>query len=306
MRQGRAAEELRGLADLVRIDALKLGLRFFLDRSGGRSTTAIADLAASLKAVARHWVQVAPAHLDQIGELQKRLEVPRRRLTETNRARLRQFDDPENALALLRLPARLVALAERAPARHRRRAALLVQQALAIDLLLMAPIRISNLAALDLERHLVRPNRARGAMHLVIPAEQVKNGEPIEFPLPPPTVALLERYRAEFRPLLAPPGSTALFPGRGGGPKTRHTLGLRISRTVFAHTGIRMHPHLFRHATAKLFLDANPGAFEVVRRVLGHRSMETTRNFYTGCETAAAVRHFDQTILRRRDGGTPG
>jgi integrase len=66
---------------------------------------------------------------------------------------------------------------------------------------------------------------------------------------------------------------------------------------------MRMHPHLFRHAGAKLFLDANPGAYEVVRRVLGHRSLNTTTNFYTGLETARAVRHFDTTILRLRKGG---
>jgi len=68
--------------------------------------------------------------------------------------------------------------------------------------------------------------------------------------------------------------------------------------------GMRMHPHLFRHATAKLFLDANPGAYEVVRRVLGHRSIDTTTSFYTGLETASAVRHFDELLLRIRRGAS--
>jgi integrase len=65
---------------------------------------------------------------------------------------------------------------------------------------------------------------------------------------------------------------------------------------------MRMNPHLFRHATAKLYLDGNPGAYEVVRRVLSHRSVNTTTYFYTGLETAQAVRHFDKTILKRRKG----
>ena len=34
-----------------------------------------------------------------------------------------------------------------------------------------------------------------------------------------------------------------------------------------------------------------------MRRVLGHRSIETTTAFYCGLETAAAVRHFDDTII---------
>ena len=85
-----------------------------------------------------------------------------------------------------------------------------------------------------------------------------------------------------------------------GGAKKRVTLGLQISQTIRAHTGLVMNPHLFRHAMAKIYLDAHPGGYEVVRRVLAHRSIDTTTAFYTGVETAAAVRHFDDTVLRVR------
>ena len=55
---------------------------------------------------------------------------------------------------------------------------------------------------------------------------------------------------------------------------------------------------------AKIYLDRNPGGHEVIRRVLGHRSINTTTSFYTGFETAAAVRHFDAVILQlRKDDG---
>ena len=37
---------------------------------------------------------------------------------------------------------------------------------------------------------------------------------------------------------------------------------------------------------------------EVMRQVLGHHTIETTRAYYAGFETAAAFRHFDRTILR--------
>jgi site-specific recombinase XerD len=69
---------------------------------------------------------------------------------------------------------------------------------------------------------------------------------------------------------------------------------------------LRVNPHLFRHVTAKLYLDQNPGSYEVVRRVLGHRSIDTTTAFYTGLETSAAVRHFDETILHLRRGSGVG
>ena len=137
---------------------------------------------------------------------------------------------------------------------------------------------MSNLVKLDTERNLVRPGQGR-ALHIVIGAEDVKNREPLEYPLPPESVYLLERYIREFRAHLIPAGNTALFPGILGGPKNQAFFGTQISRTVRAHTGLRVHPHLFRHIAAKLFLAANPAAYEVVRRVLGHRSTDTTTGF---------------------------
>jgi integrase len=171
----------------------------------------------------------------------------------------------------------------------------------AIEILLMAPLRLDNLAALNLEQNLIRPGRGP-TMHIVFEREDVKNCEPLDYPLPPPSIALIERYLAEFRPRLALPGCTALFPGRGGGPKSLNALRDQIAKAVHRHTGMRMNPHLFRYATAKLYLDGNPGAYEVVRRVLGHRSINTTTTFYTGLETGPAVRHFDKTILKLRNG----
>jgi len=86
--------------------------------------------------------------------------------------------------------------------------------------------------------------------------------------------SLLKRPDETFA-MTASAGNTALFPGIDGGSKNQAFFGTQISRTVCAHTGLRVHPHLFRHIAAKLFLDANPGAYEVVRRVLGHRSIDT-------------------------------
>jgi integrase len=297
VRMGRDPKSLTGLADLVEIDAFKTGLRFFLDREGGKPTSAIADLASSLKAVARHYVRVKPHHLERMGAIIRRLTPGRVGLTESNRTRLRPFDDRANVAALLKLPEELMRQARRH--RNVERGAVRAQMAVAIEILLMAPIRISNLVQLDIERNLVRPGQGR-ALHLVVPAEAVKNREPLEYPLPPESVDLLERYIREFRPHLACKGNTSLFPGTGGGCKNQAFFGDQISRTIRAHTGLRVHPHLFRHIGAKLFLDANPGAYEVVRRVLAHRSIDTTTGFYTGLETPAAVRHFDKTILELR------
>jgi site-specific recombinase XerD len=298
--RGIPAAELQSLADLVRIEHLKEGLRFHLERTGGSTSSAIADLIAALKAVARHWARVPEAQLQQIDTLRRRLDSPQRGLTAQNRDRLRAFDDADNVRLLVNLPQRLMALADRTAASKPLAAARLARNAVAIEMLLMAPLRVSNLAMLDLEQHLLRPSRSGGALHVVIPGRQVKNRETLEYPLPGTSIALLQRYLDQYRPLLAAPGTTALFPAQDGGAKTGHILGQDLTRTIFKHTGLRVNPHLFRHIAAKLFLTVNPGSYEAIRRVLGHRSIETTTGFYTGLETAAAVRHFDQAILGLR------
>jgi site-specific recombinase XerD len=159
-----------------------------------------------------------------------------------------------------------------------------------------------NVAASD-EDEEVAAAFADGAgetMHLVIEAQEVKNRVLLEFPLPEESIELVERYLREFRPCLAARSSTALFPGDGGRPKTTRALGKQITDTVHLYTGLRMHPHLFRHAMAMLWLDANPSAYEVLKLFLGHKSINTTTLHYTGLETAAAVRLFYKTILRLR------
>jgi integrase len=298
VRRGRDPATIRLLADLVEIEPFKEGMRYFLERNGNKRTAGIGGIAAALMAIARHHVRVEPPQLDRLVATVRRLSPDRRGgLTEVNRARLRQFDDHDNVRALLMLPATLTRMAVHDS--DRRRGAIQAQLAVAIEILLMAPLRLANLVQLDFDRNLVRPGRGN-AVHLVIEAESVKNREPLEYPLPAQSVRLLERYLHEFRPHLAPASSTALFPGRDGGPKKKEWLGKQIFRTIRNHTGLRVNPHLFRHISGKLFLECNPGAYEVVRRVLGHRSADTTISYYTGLETAAAVRHFDDAILKLR------
>jgi integrase len=296
--RGRDPGTLISLADLVEIENFKEGLRFFIDRSGRKRTGFIRELACILTAIARHHLGFDKVKLAEIAKINRRLEIDRCGLTEKNRARLRQFDDPDNVVALLRLPEKLMRIAERN--RNPRTGALQAQTATAIEILIAALLRISNLADLDLERDLIRHGKQ---LHIVLAAEQVKGGEPLEYPLPAPTVELIERYLDKFRPRLAPPRCTALFPGKGGRAKAIGTLRKQISDTVHSYTGLKMNPHLFRHAMSKIFLDQNPGQYEVVRRVLAHKSIDTTNSYYTGLETAAAVRHFDNTILKLRNKG---
>lgn len=301
--QGRDMDELTRLIQVVEVDAAKTALRFHIDRNDGKTSSQIHGLAILLKTIAKHWVKVDEDHLEELKELCGRVDPKQKGLTDKNRERLRQFDDSRNIDLLLNFPARVVQVVLNND-RGRRQEAVAVQIALAVELLLMAPMRAANLVGIEIDRHIVRTRNGRkGKTHLVIPGDEVKNGEPLEFELPGETVDLIDLYLREFHPRLTDHPSRWLFPGNSNGPKTREFLGDQVSKRVSKETGLKVNLHLFRHIAAKIYLDKEPGGYEVVRRLLGHRSMDTTLSFYAGQETAAATRHYDDTVLKLRRNG---
>jgi integrase len=179
-----------------------------------------------------------------------------------------------------------------------------VRAALAITLLLVAPMRIKNLALLNLERDFVRWHPGPSAVvHLVVPNELVKNKRPLEFELRSDVAKLLDLYIQRFRPRLVTGPSPWLFPARDGGPKAPQHLGAHVANTITKETGLQMNVHLFRHFAAFLFLKAHPGAYETVAQLLGD-SIATVTRFYAGFEQADAFRRYDEVLdrYRRPDG----
>ena len=220
-------------------------------------------------------------------------------MTAKNRARLRAFDDPKHLLALLTLPVRLMDKADRVAAPSRREA-LMAQTAVAIQILLLVPLRRLNLLRLDVHRHLCRSRSGRHAVvHLVIPAEETKTSQPIEAVLPEPLVRMIDHFMTRYHPLLTSDTDGLLFPGRDGGCKHITALTAQIERAVRDHTGLAVNPHLFRHLAGKLSQQFDPGNYELSRQLLGHRSTDTTVTYYTGQDTAAAVARYDANILER-------
>jgi len=55
-----------------------------------------------------------------------------------------------------------------------------------------------------------------------------------------------------------------------------------------------------RHLAAHLYLLANPGDYETVRRLLGHKNIETTIRFYEGLLTDDAFARYDGLIEEMR------
>lgn len=299
------------LRDTPSLDALlspelvKQGMRWHLERNGGKTSKHIGEIAWALRCYAVKYRAPTPETAAFFADVLPKLRQQRTGLSEKNLAAMAQFDDPTAVERFLLLPQRLwdLALAKTKTVEDgtpRQEALLLIQSAVAIEILQFAPMRIENLNHLRLDQHLVWQG---GRLRLVIPAGEVKNSQALDFLLTEATSARIARYIADWRSLFLPKANPYLFPGRAGKAKDQAALRKQIEKTLWDHAALRLTPHQFRHAAAKILLDARPGFYEVVRKLLGHKSMVTTYSHYAGAETQAAVELYADVITDHRRTG---
>ena len=106
-------------------------------------------------------------------------------MTDRNRAKLRTLMDEDTLRKLINLPYKTV---DKLDHDHPTVSdAVIVQSALAVALLLAAPVREKNLASIDLRKHVQRVSEDVG--YLIFPAHEVKNARDLEYPLSPRTLA---------------------------------------------------------------------------------------------------------------------
>jgi integrase len=113
------------------------------------------------------------------------------------------------------------------------------------------------------------------------------------------TTRLIRMYLKSYRHLVSDDPGDWLFPCRNGGPRSDH-LAEDMCKVIYRETGLIMNAHLFRHFAGMLYLQQRPGAYEAVRRILGHRKLDTTTSFYTDLESKWAIRHYDEVVLSKR------
>jgi integrase len=135
----------------------------------------------------------------------------------------------------------------------------------------------------------------------VIPAKDVKNKQDLTFPISKDIIDLFKIYLKIYRPLLEKNPSKKLFISLNGREKTANEMGAQLPKFIKKHTGLVMNVHLFRHFAAYLYLKANPGHYEPVRQLLGHKDIKTTYRFYTKLEQEEAFRQYDNIIDKLRN-----
>jgi integrase len=182
------------------------------------------------------------------------------------------------------------------------RAAVLAQIAVAVAILSVAPVRLGNLAGVRLGENLIKPGEPYSIYWLTFRKYDVKNQTALQFKLDEMVTGIIDEYVHDFRPALMRGSNTDwLFPGGSGEHKEKISFSSQIVERVQKSTGLRITVHQFRHAAGALILKHRPGEYELVRRTLGHKSIQTTINFYCDLETTQASEIFTDIVRHRLD-----
>jgi integrase len=220
----------------------------------------------------------------------------------------RKRDRMVSSHELLLLGLRLIA---DAPAqRSLRMRASTYRNGLIIALLASRPLRMSNLAGLELKSTLIRHGTA---WRIDIPATETKTKEPIEVPWPQALTAELEVYLNEHRPVLMKqvgrwtrPVGNALWISSDGSPMRPGAFyDMNVKRTAEAF-GKPINPHLFRDCAATSIAIEDPQHVRVASQILGHRSTATTERYYNQAQAIDAARRYQHFLVALQNGTMTG
>jgi integrase len=279
--------------------------RALLLRLGGReiddkTAPGLNAMASALVSIARR-IGVSDDDLFALSCMARRVRHRPKGMCERNRVRLAQLEDPAARRALINLPFEMAQQLAHVKVPTVRQAQTM-QDAVLLAFILFFPIRIKNVAGLDLDKHFVRPvGSATGRWLVHFDPHEVKNKTAIDGSLNEHLSAMLARYVEVFRPVLLKTTTSKLFIGQNGTEKDPHTLGRQFFNLIKRCLGLKVNAHLMRHFAGFVYLEANPGHYEPVRQMLGHKNIDTTIRFYSGTATKAAFERYDALISAEID-----
>jgi integrase len=107
---------------------------------------------------------------------------------------------------------------------------------------------------------------------------------------------MLIEYRDRIAPKIIGHRPQRLFVNVARTAKSQATVAWLITTYLKRRAGIVLTPHQFRHLSARILLDAEPGGFETVKQLLGHKSLKTTAGAYAGIDSRRAARHHQRLV----------
>ncbi|SPJ29405.1 site-specific integrase [Falsiruegeria mediterranea] len=185
-----------------------------------------------------------------------------------------------------------------------------VMAALAHDILMSRAPRSDNVLRARLDWVSWQGDRAR----LTIPAIEVKmrgkGDADLPIPLSERTSRLLRNYLEVLRPRILRPEDKQnpyLFPSQGEKAQSKHfsTLLKRVTRLLERHVGVSIHPHLYRHLIGWIWLKDSPDNLPKVQRLLGHKSLQTTLDYYAELDETLVLDEWQEKLNVNFDATSP-
>jgi integrase len=291
------------LRALIHPDVAEKVLDGYWRKDGESPTTYTINLSCRFVALAHEIGGIDQDHLRRLEDARFALEQHREDgMTPKNLALIRCVLTDEVWSRVAKLPDELMRQARLERRRAPVRASVLAQIAVAVAILTIAPVRLGNLAGIRLGENLIKPGGPQSNYFLTFNKYDVKNRVPLQFKLDEVVTGIINEYVHDFRPALMR-GSNAdwLFPGESGEHKEKISFSTQIVDRVEKSTGLRITVHQFRHAAGALILKHRRGEYELVRRLLGHKSVQTTTKFYLELETTQASEIFTDIVRNRLD-----
>jgi site-specific recombinase XerD len=206
---------------------------------------------------------------------------------------------------LVKLGKALMRKAETATTRPSLTRAVWFRDGLMIALLAYRPLRLSNLAAITLGRHLIHQSRG---YRLYFSADEVKGGQPIDTAVPASLVADIDRYLDHYRPILLTRGGRqslavcdALWVSNIATALDPNSIPNRIKKHTRAAFGKHLWVHLFRDCAATTIAIDDPRHARSIMNILGHSTLATSEKHYNQARSLEASRRYQKVIadLRR-------
>jgi integrase len=290
--------KLKSLGALLAPPVAKKLLDAYWVRNGEQPKLYTIDLAKKFVTIALETKCLNKRQVSQLREYHAALEEHRTGgLTDKNIALIRQVMTPGVWNKVVKLVFDLMKEARRdydAPIR----AAVKAQLAIAIAILCFAPVRLVNLTAIRIGFNLIKPAGRESNYWLMFPDFDVKNRVKLNYKLRDELTEIIDEYIHDFRPaLLRGRNEDWLFPGQRRGHKNKICFSGQITNRIYRATGLRITVHQFRHAAAAMILQRQPGAYQIVQLLLGHRNADTTLRAYVGFESIRASEVFGKMLF---------
>ena len=180
--------------------------------------------------------------------------------------------------------------------------ALLYRDGLMIALLAKRPVRVGNLASIEIGDHL---RQVGEGWRLSFQGHEVKNHRPFACGWPDDLEHALGYYLAEIRPLLLREneerGHRALWISSvTGRPMRPGDILVRIKHWTKERFGRSMTPHHFRHAAATTMAINSPEDVAEIAAILGHSRSRTSDEHYNLATSLEAGERCQKDLTKRR------